>query len=375
MPYALAPSRARCCATCSPGSVPALVFFGLWYFVIRRMAERSGGGRLGRLHGDRQEPRQGLRRDRHRRELRRRGRRRRGQGRPEGSGRLPPAPAGVRPARRAHPEGRAAGRPAGHGKTLLAAGGGRRGRRALLSRSRAASSSRCSSASARRACATSSSRRAPRRRPSSSSTSSMRSAARVAPSPAWAGTTKGADAQPAAGRDGWLRHLLGPDHLAATNRPEILDTALLRAGRFDRQVLVDRPDRKGRLEILKSAFGQGEAGRRREARRGGGITAGFSGADLANLVNEAAIAATRRHAQEVTLADFTAAVERIVAGLERRSRVLNAGERRAVALHEMGPCPGGAGAAGQRPSAQGVHHPARHRRARLPLQRPPKTAT
>ncbi len=124
--------------------------------------------------------------------------------------------------------------------------------------------------------------------------------------------------------------------LAATNRPEILDTALLRAGRFDRQVLVDRPDRKGRLEILKVHSAKLKLAADAKLDEVAGITAGFSGADLANLVNEAAIAATRRHAQEVTLADFTAAVERIVAGLERRSRVLNAGERRAVALHEMG---------------------------------------
>ncbi len=124
--------------------------------------------------------------------------------------------------------------------------------------------------------------------------------------------------------------------LAATNRPEILDTALLRAGRFDRQVLVDRPDRKGRLEILTVHARKVKLAADAKLDEVAGLTAGFSGADLANLVNEAAIAATRRHAQEVTLADFSAAVERIVAGLERRSRVLNAGERRAVALHEMG---------------------------------------
>ncbi|MBS0441211.1 MAG: ATP-dependent zinc metalloprotease FtsH [Proteobacteria bacterium] len=124
--------------------------------------------------------------------------------------------------------------------------------------------------------------------------------------------------------------------LAATNRPEILDTALLRAGRFDRQVLVDRPDRKGRLEILTVHARKVKLAADAKLDEVAGLTAGFSGADLANLVNEAAIMATRRHAQEVTLADFSAAVERIVAGLERRSRVLNAGERRAVALHEMG---------------------------------------
>ena len=124
--------------------------------------------------------------------------------------------------------------------------------------------------------------------------------------------------------------------LAATNRPEILDTALLRAGRFDRQVLVDRPDRKGRLDILQVHARKVKLAADAKLDEVAGITAGFSGADLANLVNEAAIAATRRHADEVTLADFTVAVERIVAGLERRSRVLNPHERRAVAFHEMG---------------------------------------
>ena len=124
--------------------------------------------------------------------------------------------------------------------------------------------------------------------------------------------------------------------LAATNRPEILDTALLRAGRFDRQVLVDRPDKKGRADILQVHVRKVKLATGVKLDEVAGITAGFSGADLANLVNEAALAATRRHADEVTLDDFTVAVERIVAGLERRSRVLNASERRAVAFHEMG---------------------------------------
>ena len=124
--------------------------------------------------------------------------------------------------------------------------------------------------------------------------------------------------------------------LAATNRPEILDTALLRAGRFDRQVLVDRPDKKGRADILQVHVRKVKLATGVKLDEVAGITAGFSGADLANLANEAALAATRRHADEVTLADFTVAVERIVAGLERRSRVLNASERRAVAFHEMG---------------------------------------
>ena len=124
--------------------------------------------------------------------------------------------------------------------------------------------------------------------------------------------------------------------LAATNRPEILDPALLRAGRFDRQVLVDRPDRKGRIDILKVHVRKIALDAATSLDEVAALTPGFSGADLANLVNEAALAATRRQAQTVTMADFTAAVERIVAGLERRSRLLGAKERRLVAYHEMG---------------------------------------
>ncbi|MCZ4315664.1 ATP-dependent zinc metalloprotease FtsH [Comamonadaceae bacterium G21597-S1] len=124
--------------------------------------------------------------------------------------------------------------------------------------------------------------------------------------------------------------------LAATNRPEILDAALLRAGRFDRQVLVDRPDRRGRVDILRVHVRKISIDPALRLEDVAGLTPGFSGADLANLVNEAALLATRRKADRVTLADFTGAVERIVAGLERRNRVLNAHEREAVAYHEMG---------------------------------------
>ena len=124
--------------------------------------------------------------------------------------------------------------------------------------------------------------------------------------------------------------------LSATNRPEILDPALLRAGRFDRQVLVDRPDRKGRIDILKVHVRRIKLDPGMQLDPVAALTPGFSGADLANLVNEATLVATRRKAQQVTLADFTAAVERIVAGLEHRNRVLNPREREAVAYHEMG---------------------------------------
>jgi cell division protease FtsH len=124
--------------------------------------------------------------------------------------------------------------------------------------------------------------------------------------------------------------------LAATNRPEILDPALLRAGRFDRQVLVDRPDKKGRIQILEVHAKKIRLAPGVSIEQVAALTPGFSGADLANLVNEAALLATRRGADAVSLEDFTQAVERIVAGLEKKSRVLNETERRVVAHHEMG---------------------------------------
>ncbi|GAB4554726.1 MAG: ATP-dependent zinc metalloprotease FtsH [Rhizobacter sp.] len=124
--------------------------------------------------------------------------------------------------------------------------------------------------------------------------------------------------------------------LAATNRPEILDPALLRAGRFDRQVLVDRPDRKGRADVLRVHLKKVTLGADIDPDAVAALTPGFAGADLANLVNEAALLATRRGADAVAMADFTVAVERIVAGLERHQRVLAPHERRAIALHEMG---------------------------------------
>ena len=124
--------------------------------------------------------------------------------------------------------------------------------------------------------------------------------------------------------------------LAATNRPEILDPALLRAGRFDRQVLVDRPDKTGRVQILRVHVRKVQLDRETDLTEVAALTPGFTGADLANLVNEAALVATRRGGDTITLADFTAAIERIVAGLEKKSRLLNPFEREVVAHHEMG---------------------------------------
>ncbi|WP_025041518.1 ATP-dependent zinc metalloprotease FtsH [Nitrosospira briensis] len=124
--------------------------------------------------------------------------------------------------------------------------------------------------------------------------------------------------------------------LAATNRPEILDPALLRAGRFDRQVLVDRPDKLGREQILAVHLKKVALDTDVKPEQIAALTPGFTGADLANLVNEAALLATRRSGTSVTMDDFNNAIERVVAGLEKRNRLLNPEERRVVAFHELG---------------------------------------
>ncbi len=124
--------------------------------------------------------------------------------------------------------------------------------------------------------------------------------------------------------------------LAATNRPEVLDPALLRAGRFDRQLLVDRPDKTGRIDILKVHLKKVTLATDVVPEQIAALTPGFSGADLANIINEAALLATRRNGRDVTMEDFNNAIERIVAGLEKRNRLLNPHERKVVAHHEMG---------------------------------------
>ena len=124
--------------------------------------------------------------------------------------------------------------------------------------------------------------------------------------------------------------------MAATNRPEILDPALLRAGRFDRQVALGNPDLIGREQILRIHTRHIVLASDFDLARAARVTPGFSGADLANVVNEAALLAARRDARDVTFADFEAAMERVVAGLEKRSRVMKEEERRAVACHECG---------------------------------------
>jgi cell division protease FtsH len=124
--------------------------------------------------------------------------------------------------------------------------------------------------------------------------------------------------------------------MAATNRPEVLDPALLRAGRFDRQVEVGNPDLIGRVQILKIHSKGIKLEKDFDLERAARITPGFSGADLANAMNEAALLAARRRAHAVTIKDFEAAMERVVAGLERRTRVMNEVERMTVAYHESG---------------------------------------
>ena len=124
--------------------------------------------------------------------------------------------------------------------------------------------------------------------------------------------------------------------LAATNRPETLDQALLRPGRFDRQVLVDRPDLKGREAILKIHAQEVKLGDDVDLNAIATRTPGFAGADLANLVNDAALLAARNNRQAVFQADFAEAIERVVAGLEKKSRVLNDKEKEIVAYHEVG---------------------------------------
>ena len=124
--------------------------------------------------------------------------------------------------------------------------------------------------------------------------------------------------------------------VAATNRPDVLDPALLRPGRFDRQVILDRPDMKGRLEILKVHIKGKPLDKAVDLQFVARQSPGFSGADLANLVNEAAILAARRNKKVITIGEFTEALERVVAGPERKSRVISDAEKAIIAYHEGG---------------------------------------
>ncbi len=124
--------------------------------------------------------------------------------------------------------------------------------------------------------------------------------------------------------------------LAATNRPEVLDPALLRPGRFDRQVLVDKPDFNGRVDILKVHIKSVKLNRDVDLQEIAKLTAGLAGADLANIINEAALLAGRANKQEVSQQDFREAVERSIAGLEKKSRRISPKEKKIVAYHESG---------------------------------------
>ncbi|MFL5450759.1 MAG: ATP-dependent zinc metalloprotease FtsH [Myxococcales bacterium] len=124
--------------------------------------------------------------------------------------------------------------------------------------------------------------------------------------------------------------------VAATNRPEILDPALMRPGRFDRQVLVDRPDKRGREQILRIHAREVKLGADVDLREVAGRTPGFAGADLANVVNESALLAARKDRDKVVMADFMEAIERVVAGLEKKTRRMNEKEKEIVAYHESG---------------------------------------
>ena len=124
--------------------------------------------------------------------------------------------------------------------------------------------------------------------------------------------------------------------LAATNRPEVLDPALLRPGRFDRRIVVDRPDKSGRLAILEVHARKVRLAADVDLDKLAARTPGFAGADLANLINEAAILAARQNRSAVVMEDFNEATERILTGLEKKSRVLNETEKKTVAYHEVG---------------------------------------
>jgi cell division protease FtsH len=124
--------------------------------------------------------------------------------------------------------------------------------------------------------------------------------------------------------------------MAATNRPEILDPALLRPGRFDRTVAIDRPDIRGREQILNIHTKGVKLGASSDLARVAALTPGFVGADLANLVNEAALLAARRDKSEVGMEEFQEAIDRIVGGLEKKNRMINAKEKKIVATHEGG---------------------------------------
>ena len=144
--------------------------------------------------------------------------------------------------------------------------------------------------------------------------------------------------------------------IAATNRPDILDPALLRPGRFDRQVVVDRPDRKGRARILEVHTRGKPLGKEIELDNLAGQTPGFTGADLANLVNEAALLAARNNKREITQHELEEGIMRVIAGPEKKTRVMGEKERLVTAYHEMGHAMVAHYLQQHRPGAQDLDH-------------------
>ena len=152
--------------------------------------------------------------------------------------------------------------------------------------------------------------------------------------------------------------------IAATNRPDVLDPALLRPGRFDRQIVVDWPDVRGREGILKVHTRNIPLADDVDLKQIARATPGMAGADLANLVNEAALLAARRNRKKVTLRDFEDAKDKVMLGMERKSLVMTEEERRSTAYHEAGHALVAVAAARLRSGRQGHDHPARPRARR-----------
>ena len=234
------------------------------------------------------------------------------------------------------PKGVLAVRAAGHRQDAARARGRGRGGRAVLLDLAARTSSRCSSASAPRACATCSSRPS-RTRPCIIFMDEIDAVGRHR----GAGLGGGHDE-----REQTLNQLLVEmdgfemkDNIiliAATNRPDILDPALLRPGRFDRQIVVDRPDRLGRKKILEVHTRGKPLAREIDVDALAGQTPGFTGADLSNLVNEAALLAARNGKREITQVELEEGIMRVIAGPEKKTRVMSDKERKITAYHEMG---------------------------------------
>ncbi len=305
-----------------------MVLIAAIFFIMMRRLGRYGVG-----DGLRPQPRQALRPGGHRHHFQRRGRHRRGGRRAARGGRFSPVAREVPGPRRPDPQGRAAGRPAGHRQDPAGQGDRRRGGRAVLQPLRLRL------------------RRDVRRRRRARVRDMFQQAQAKAPCIVFIdeldalGKTRGTSVVGGHDeREQTLNALLvemdgfssnsGVIVMAATNRPETLDPALLRPGRFDRHVLVDRPDVRGREEILKVHVGKVKLDESVDLKAVARITSGFVGADLANLVNEAALLAARKSKPAVTMDEFNEGVERVTAGLEKKQRVMHADEKQRVAYHE-----------------------------------------